>query len=86
LVIGLLKAGLYCTHQDISPKYAGILLGITNTAGAIPGVLGVALVGIIFDQTHSWNLALFAPSIFFYLTGIMVWNVFASSEPQTFTS
>lgn len=79
-------AGLYCTHQDISPKYAGILLGITNTAGAIPGVLGVALVGIIFDQTHSWNLALFAPSIFFYLTGIMVWNVFASSEPQTFTS
>ncbi|CAK9258764.1 unnamed protein product [Sphagnum jensenii] len=79
-------AGLYCTHQDISPKYAGILLGITNTAGAIPGVLGVALVGIIFDQTHSWNLALFAPSIFFYLTGIIVWNVFASSEPQTFTS
>ncbi|CAK9197838.1 unnamed protein product [Sphagnum troendelagicum] len=79
-------AGLYCTHQDISPKYAGILLGITNTAGAIPGVLGVALVGIIFDQTHSWNLALFAPSIFFYLTGIVVWNVFASSEPQTFTS
>jgi ACS family sodium-dependent inorganic phosphate cotransporter len=64
----------------------GWMQGITNTAGAIPGVLGVALVGIIFDQTHSWNLALFAPSIFFYLTGIMVWNVFASSEPQTFTS
>jgi hypothetical protein len=30
--------------------------GITNTAGAIPGVLGVALVGIIFNQTHSWNV------------------------------
>jgi len=77
-------AGLYCTHQDISPKYASILLGITNTVGAIPGVLGVALVGIIYDRTHSWNLALFAPSIFFYLTGTVVWNIFASSKPQSF--
>jgi hypothetical protein len=34
----------------------GWMQGITNTAGAIPGVLGVALVGIIFDQTHSWNV------------------------------
>jgi len=79
-------AGLYCTYQDISPKYAGILSGLTCTAGAIPGALGVALVGIIFDRTHSWNLALFAPSIFFYLTGFMVWNLYASSEPQNFTS
>ncbi|CAK9220324.1 unnamed protein product [Sphagnum troendelagicum] len=79
-------AGLYCTYQDISPKYAGILSGLTCTAGAIPGALGVALVGIIFDRTHSWNIALFAPSIFFYLTGFMVWNLFASSEPQNFTS
>ncbi|CAK9221760.1 unnamed protein product [Sphagnum jensenii] len=79
-------AGLYCTYQDISPKYAGILSGLTCTAGAIPGALGVALVGIIFDRTHSWNIALFAPSIFFYLTGFMVWNLCASSEPQNFTS
>ncbi|XP_024374370.1 probable anion transporter 6, chloroplastic [Physcomitrium patens] len=79
-------AGLYCTHQDISPKYASVLLGITNSIGAIPGVLGVALVGIILDRTQSWNLALFVPSIFFYLTGALVWNIFASSKPQSFES
>ncbi|KAG0590414.1 hypothetical protein KC19_1G097700 [Ceratodon purpureus] len=79
-------SGLYCTHQDISPKYASVLLGITNSIGAIPGVLGVALVGIILDRTQSWTLALFAPSIFFYLTGTIVWNIFASSKPQTFES
>eukprot|EP00246_Nothoceros_aenigmaticus_P016539 TRINITY_DN7599_c0_g1_i2.p1 TRINITY_DN7599_c0_g1~~TRINITY_DN7599_c0_g1_i2.p1 ORF type:complete len:390 (-),score=40.48 TRINITY_DN7599_c0_g1_i2:390-1559(-) len=79
-------SGLYCTHQDISPKYASVLLGITNTFGAIPGVLGVALVGYIFDETKSWNLALFTPSIFFYLTGAVVWNMFASSRPQSFKS
>ncbi|KAK9269244.1 hypothetical protein L1049_001014 [Liquidambar formosana] len=78
-------SGLYCTHQDISPEYASILLGITNTVGAVPGIVGVALTGYLLDSTHSWSLSLFAPSIFFYLTGTVVWLMFASSEPQTFS-
>eukprot|EP00850_Spirogloea_muscicola_P000406 SM000002S05486 [mRNA] locus=s2:6046:9041:+ [translate_table: standard] len=77
-------AGLYCSHQDISPKYAGILLGMSNTVGAMPGVLGVALTGFLFDLTHSWALSLFFPSIFFYLTGLVVWLIFYSSKPQDF--
>ncbi|KAM5548051.1 putative anion transporter 6, chloroplastic [Rosa sericea] len=78
-------SGLYCTHQDISPEYASILLGITNTVGALPGIVGVALTGYLLDSTHSWSISLFIPSIFFYLTGTIVWLVFASSKPQTFT-
>ncbi|XP_038698499.1 probable anion transporter 6, chloroplastic isoform X2 [Tripterygium wilfordii] len=78
-------SGLYCTHQDISPKYASILLGITNTVGAVPGIVGVALTGYLLDSTHSWSISLFAPSIFFYLTGTIVWLMFASSKPQTFS-
>ncbi|XP_006287321.2 probable anion transporter 6, chloroplastic [Capsella rubella] len=78
-------SGLYCTHQDISPEYASILLGITNTVGAVPGIIGVALTGFLLDSTHSWTMSLFVPSIFFYLTGTVVWLAFASSEPQTFT-
>nr|XP_043624217.1 probable anion transporter 6, chloroplastic [Erigeron canadensis] len=77
-------SGLYCTHQDISPEYASILLGITNTVGAVPGIVGVALTGYLLDSTHSWSLSLFAPSIFFYLTGTVIWLAFASSKPQTF--
>ncbi|CAH9070338.1 unnamed protein product [Cuscuta epithymum] len=77
-------SGLYCTHQDISPEYASILLGITNTFGAVPGIVGVALTGYLLDWTHSWSISLFAPSIFFYLTGTIVWLAFASSKPQTF--
>ncbi|XP_043720466.1 probable anion transporter 6, chloroplastic isoform X2 [Telopea speciosissima] len=61
-------SGLYCTHQDISPEYASVLLGITNTVGAVPGIVGVALTGYLLDSTHSWSISLFAPSIFFYLT------------------
>lgn len=79
-------SGLYCTHQDMSPKYASVLLGITNTVGAIPGIIGVALTGFLLDSTnHSWGISLFAPSIFFYLTGTVVWLAFASSEPQSFS-
>ncbi|XP_050205819.1 probable anion transporter 6, chloroplastic [Mercurialis annua] len=78
-------SGLYCTHQDMSPEYASILLGITNTVGAVPGIVGVALTGFVLDSTHSWSLSLFAPSIFFYLTGTVVWLAFASSEPQNFS-
>ncbi|XP_071908626.1 probable anion transporter 6, chloroplastic [Coffea arabica] len=78
-------SGLYCTHQDISPEYASILLGITNTVGAVPGIVGVALTGYLLDSTHSWSMSLFAPSIFFYLTGTVVWLTFASSKPQTFS-
>ncbi|KAL0427242.1 UNVERIFIED_CONTAM: putative anion transporter 6, chloroplastic [Sesamum latifolium] len=78
-------SGLYCTHQDMSPEYASVLLGITNTVGAIPGIVGVALTGYLFDSTHSWAMSLFAPSIFFYLTGTIVWLALASSKPQTFS-
>ncbi|XP_031109487.1 probable anion transporter 6, chloroplastic isoform X2 [Ipomoea triloba] len=78
-------SGLYCTHQDISPEYASILLGITNTVGAVPGIVGVALTGYLLDSTHSWSISLFAPSIFFYLTGTIVWLAFASSKPQNFS-
>ncbi|XP_041007416.1 probable anion transporter 6, chloroplastic [Juglans microcarpa x Juglans regia] len=78
-------SGLYCTHQDMSPEYASILLGITNTVGAVPGIVGVALTGYLLDSTHSWSMSLFAPSIFFYLTGTVVWLMFASSKPQTFS-
>ncbi|KAL0345402.1 UNVERIFIED_CONTAM: putative anion transporter 6, chloroplastic, partial [Sesamum radiatum] len=78
-------SGLYCTHQDMSPEYASVLLGITNTVGAIPGIVGVALTGYLLDSTHSWAMSLFAPSIFFYLTGTIVWLALASSKPQTFS-
>lgn len=78
-------AGLYCTHQDMSQKFAGPLLGLTNTSGAIPGILGVAIVGLLLDTTDSWQIALFAPIIFFFLLGTAVYSIHASSEAQDYS-
>jgi ACS family sodium-dependent inorganic phosphate cotransporter len=77
-------AGLYCNHADLSPRYAPVLLGVTNTSGALPGIVGVAATGALYDATGSWTLALFAPSVFFFLTGTAVYVRWGSAERQDF--
>ncbi|KAJ9509934.1 hypothetical protein QJQ45_011471 [Haematococcus lacustris] len=68
-------AGLYCTPQDLSPKYASALLSMSNTAGALPGVIGVTLVGMLYDATQSWQVALFMPSAVFMVIGAYAYCV-----------
>jgi MFS transporter, ACS family, solute carrier family 17 (sodium-dependent inorganic phosphate cotransporter), other len=63
-------------------RYAGALLGLSNTAGALPGVLGVTTVGFLLDSTNSWATALFYPSAAFQLIGLLVYSIFASSKRQ----
>lgn len=77
-------AGLYCTHQDLSPKYASTLLGLTNTIGALPGVLGVATIGFLYDWTQNWGLSLFAPSAVLLLTGAIAYVVYGKHEFEDF--
>ena len=76
------RAGLYCNHQDLSPRYASILLGVSNTAGALPGVLGVWAAGVVLDSTGSWALALFLPTAAAQLLGTVVFTLFGSGELQ----
>eukprot|EP00877_Chromochloris_zofingiensis_P006979 jgi/Chrzof1/2534/Cz11g19070.t1 len=77
-------AGLYCTHQDLSPKYSSAMLGLTNTSGAIPGIVGVAFTGYLYDVTSSWSAALFLPTAFFLLTGAAVYTFLGRNEPEDF--
>jgi ACS family sodium-dependent inorganic phosphate cotransporter len=77
-------AGLYCTHQDLSPKYSSAMLGLTNTSGAIPGILGVAFTGWLYDTTGSWAAALFYPTIFFLLTGAAAYTALGSNTAEDF--
>jgi MFS transporter, ACS family, solute carrier family 17 (sodium-dependent inorganic phosphate cotransporter), other len=76
------RAGLYCNHQDLSPKYAAALLGLSNTAGALPGVLGVTAAGYLLDATGSWAYALFFPTAMCQIFGLVIYSIFASSKRQ----
>ena len=74
-------AGLYSNHQDISPKYASILLAITNIFGSMPGVVGVPFTGWMLDHTDSWTISLFVPCLFFYVSGAFIYTTYGSAEP-----
>lgn len=72
------QAGLYSNHADIGPRYAGVLLGLSNTAGVLAGVLGTAATGYIL-QTGSWD-DVWAVAVGLYLVGTVVWNTMATGE------
>uniref|UniRef100_A0ACD5YC74 Uncharacterized protein n=1 Tax=Avena sativa TaxID=4498 RepID=A0ACD5YC74_AVESA len=72
------QSGLYSNHQDIGPRYAGVLLGLSNTAGVLAGVFGTAATGYIL-QKGSWD-NVFQVSVILYIVGTVVWNVFSTGE------
>ncbi|KAH7435220.1 hypothetical protein KP509_06G055000 [Ceratopteris richardii] len=72
------QSGLYSNHQDIGPRYAGVLLGLSNTAGVLAGVIGTAATGYIL-QHGTWD-DVFKVAVGLYLGGTVVWNLFATGE------
>jgi len=71
--------GFAVNHMDIAPKYAGTLMGITNTAGTIPGIIGVYVTGVILEVTGSWALV-FGVAAGVTLVGLVVFLLFASGK------
>lgn len=59
-------------------RYAGVLLGLSNTAGVLAGVLGTAATGFIL-QKGTWS-QVWGVAVALYLVGTVVWNVFATGE------
>lgn len=78
--------GLYSTHQDLSPRYASTLLGVTNVLGAVPGVIGTELTGWLVEKGYDWTDALFSPCVLVYGVGLSVFTVFGSAEQQGFAT
>ena len=48
--LGCARGGFSVNHMDIAPKFAGVLMGISNTAGTLAGVIGVASSGWLLQQ------------------------------------
>ena len=68
-------------HMDIGPRYAGTLMGITNTAGTIPGIVGVYVTGLILQYTGSWAVV-FQVTAGVTLFGMIFYLLFASGDKQ----
>jgi MFS transporter, ACS family, solute carrier family 17 (sodium-dependent inorganic phosphate cotransporter), other len=71
--------GFSVNHMDIAPRHAGTLMGITNTAGTIPGIIGVYVSGLILQATGSWALV-FQVTAGVTLFGLVFFLIFASGR------
>ena len=54
--VALSAAGFLVNHLDIGPRYAGVLMGIANTVGTVPGILAPIVTGFIIQSTGSRHL------------------------------
>ncbi|XP_075029458.1 sodium-dependent phosphate transport protein 3-like isoform X1 [Calonectris borealis] len=62
-IISMTGAGININHIDIAPRYAGFLLGITNTFGIVAGIIAPTTVGLLVSQViwghkpqaHPWK-------------------------------
>ncbi|MSR15094.1 MAG: MFS transporter [Gammaproteobacteria bacterium] len=78
-LLALTWSGFLPNHLEIAPRYADVLMGLTNTAGTIPGVLGVALTGWLVDTTGTYTSA-FALAAGINIFGAVVWLIFGTAK------
>ncbi|GLJ15726.1 hypothetical protein SUGI_0258820 [Cryptomeria japonica] len=60
--LALGRAGFAVNHLDVAPRYAGIVMGISNTAGTLAGIVGVGLTGQILESAKAANMDLSNPN------------------------
>lgn len=72
-------SGFMPNHLEIAPRYADVLMGITNTAGTIPGVVGVYVTGWLVQSTGSYA-APFLLCAGVEVFGAVVWLAWGTSK------
>jgi ACS family sodium-dependent inorganic phosphate cotransporter len=82
----LSRAGFAVNHLDIAPKYAGIVMGVSNTAGTLAGIVGVAATGRILEASDlgpsdpsSWYMVFATPALLSVVSALF-FVVFATGE------
>jgi ACS family sodium-dependent inorganic phosphate cotransporter len=62
--------GFAVNHLDVAPRYAGILMGLSNTFATLPGIIGVAATGFIVEATGSFAAAFYLTVVIYLIGGI----------------
>ncbi|XP_058099531.1 probable anion transporter 6 [Magnolia sinica] len=87
--LALGRAGFAVNHLDIAPRYAGIVMGVSNTAGTLAGIVGVGLTGRILEAAKTTHMDLSSPESWkpvFFIPGCLcifssfVFLIFSTGE------
>ncbi len=76
---GMGTGGFAVNHLDVAPRYAGILMGLSNTFATLPGIVGVAATGFILEKTGSFAAAFYL-IVVVYAIGLLCYGAMASGE------
>ncbi|CAN9492949.1 unnamed protein product [Ophioblennius macclurei] len=80
---GVSAAGVFINQIDIAPRFAGFLLGITNTFGTIPGVVAPIATGYFTkDHTLSGWRKVFWVAAGINVGGALVYTALGSGKAQ----
>lgn len=72
--LALGRAGFAVNHMDIAPRYAGIVMGVSNTAGTLAGIIGVDLTGKLLEAARTADSSLSSPEswrLVFLIPGLL---------------
>uniref|UniRef100_A0A8B9C6B7 Solute carrier family 17 member 4 n=1 Tax=Anser brachyrhynchus TaxID=132585 RepID=A0A8B9C6B7_9AVES len=75
-IISMTGAGININHIDIAPRYAGFLLGVTNTFGIIAGIIAPTA-----DLQEGWRNAFFVAAAL-NVFGLIFYVAFGSGTVQ----
>ncbi|OCT88729.1 vesicular glutamate transporter 3 [Xenopus laevis] len=80
---GFAISGFNVNHLDIAPRYASILMGISNGVGTLSGMVCPLIVGAmtINKTREEWQNVFLIAAIVHY-SGVIFYGIFASGEKQ----
>ncbi|XP_069829593.1 sialin isoform X2 [Dendropsophus ebraccatus] len=80
---GFSMSGYNINHLDIAPSFAGLLLGITNTFGTIPGMVGPVIAKALTHENtvEQWQIVFYIAAAI-NIFGALFFAVFASGSVQ----
>uniref|UniRef100_A0A8C4XH36 Vesicular glutamate transporter 1 n=1 Tax=Erpetoichthys calabaricus TaxID=27687 RepID=A0A8C4XH36_ERPCA len=80
---GFAISGFNVNHLDIAPRYASILMGISNGVGTLSGMVCPLIVGAMTKHKtrEEWQYVFLIASLVHY-GGVIFYGIFASGEKQ----
>ncbi|KAG7280983.1 hypothetical protein CRUP_016615 [Coryphaenoides rupestris] len=80
---GFAISGFNVNHLDIAPRYASILMGISNGVGTLSGMVCPLIVGAMTKNKtrEEWQYVFLIASMVHY-GGVIFYGIFASGEKQ----
>ncbi|XP_077372644.1 vesicular glutamate transporter 3 [Festucalex cinctus] len=80
---GFAISGFNVNHLDIAPRYASILMGISNGVGTLSGMVCPLIVGALtIHKTRLEWQNVFVIAAMVHYTGVIFYAIFASGEQQ----